>query len=338
MTIRRIESKQEWDQLVHRASPHSFLHTWNWGGFREACGEQVFRYGVFDQKMCLGIAQFLIVSARRGTYLLCPHGPIFFCDDTQNILSLLVERAREDAAFSRCIFLRFCPILIQSDENETLFANLGFRRAPTFVHPELTWLLDVSPKADALLSGMRKTTRHAIRRAEKEGVAIVSGAELSDVERFYAVYEETKDRQHFVPFSQEYVTREFEAFAPDNRVRFFFALHQEKVIATALIIFTDSSAFYHHGASSKSSSNIPASHLLLWHVIQEAKNRGCQWMNFYGIAPEGQPNHPWAGLSLFKKGFGGFAEQYVPTQDYVLHPFYWITYSIEKARRWKRRV
>ena len=77
---------------------------------------------------------------------------------------------------------------------------------------------------------------------------------------------------------------------------------------------------------------------MLWQVILEARSRGCALMNFYGIAPENEPKHPWAGLSLFKKGFGGGAHEYVSTQDLILRPAYWITYSIEALRRLKRRV
>ena len=107
--------------------------------------------------------------------------------------------------------------------------------------------------------------------------------------------------------------------------------------AAAIIIFYNGQAFYHHsGSRAGAGSNV--SYLLQWRVIQEAKKRGCTLYNFWGIAPEDRPNHAWAGLSLFKKGFGGFAEAYLHAQDMPLTAKYWLNYAIETVRRIRRRL
>ena len=73
-------------------------------------------------------------------------------------------------------------------------------------------------------------------------------------------------------------------------------------------------------------------------MIQEAKKRGCTLYNFWGVSPDNKPKHPWAGLSLFKKGFGGFEETYLHAQDKPLTKKYWLNYIIETVRRLKRRL
>jgi lipid II:glycine glycyltransferase (peptidoglycan interpeptide bridge formation enzyme) len=84
---------------------------------------------------------------------------------------------------------------------------------------------------------------------------------------------------------------------------------------------------------------------LQWEAIKEAKSRGCKTYNFWGIAPEiKNPEdikvslHPWAGLSLFKMGFGGERKEYVKTQDLDVSPKYWLNYIIEVLRKHKRRL
>jgi lipid II:glycine glycyltransferase (peptidoglycan interpeptide bridge formation enzyme) len=79
---------------------------------------------------------------------------------------------------------------------------------------------------------------------------------------------------------------------------------------------------------------------LQWEAIKEAKNRGCKTYNFWGIAPDiknaqeaQESSHPWAGLSLFKMGFGGCRKEYVKTQDLVILPKYWLNYIIEVLRK-----
>ena len=65
------------------------------------------------------------------------------------------------------------------------------------------------------------------------------------------------------------------------------------------------------------------------------RNRGPE-IKEISIAPANSKNHPWAGLTLFKQGFGGLAEQYLPAQDLVFSSKYWLTFAIEKFRKWKR--
>ncbi|KKQ29069.1 MAG: hypothetical protein US43_C0009G0016, partial [Candidatus Levybacteria bacterium GW2011_GWA1_37_16] len=55
--------------------------------------------------------------------------------------------------------------------------------------------------------------------------------------------------------------------------------------------------------------------------------------------PEGNSDHRFAGLSLFKRGFGGEDFQYLPAQDLIInYPRYLINYFIEQLRKKIRRV
>jgi peptidoglycan pentaglycine glycine transferase (the first glycine) len=134
------------------------------------------------------------------------------------------------------------------------------------------------------------------------------------------------------------IEREFACFSERDRARWYFAYYKGEAVSTALIIFGAHSAFYHHGASLQAHSAITPSELLQWRVIQDAKARGLQSYNFWGVVPDELTGHPWAGLSRFKKGFGGRAEEYVHAQDYPLSWKYGITYIIESLRKWKRGV
>jgi lipid II:glycine glycyltransferase (peptidoglycan interpeptide bridge formation enzyme) len=121
-------------------------------------------------------------------------------------------------------------------------------------------------------------------------------------------------------------------------VSWFFAVYKGETISAAMIIFSGKSGFYHHGASIQRYAKIPASYLLQWAAIGEAKRRGLSEYNFWGVSPEDKPNHPWAGLSLFKKGFGGFPEAYVPAQDLPFTNKYWLNFVIEKVRKIRRHL
>ena len=72
-----------------------------------------------------------------------------------------------------------------------------------------------------------------------------------------------------------------------------------------------------------------------WDAISEARYRGAAVYNFWGIA-ETDDKHPWSGLTLFKKGFGGFSKEYLRAQDLPLTKKYWLTFLVEKIRKSRR--
>lgn len=61
--------------------------------------------------------------------------------------------------------------------------------------------------------------------------------------------------------------------------------------------------------------------------------------DFWGyVNPQVEPNHPWAGPTLFKMGYGGQAYEYMRTQDYVLSPYYFVISFFEKIRKRIRKL
>lgn len=332
-----VVDAEEWETFLRQVRPHTFLQSWKWGEHYEMSGSKIFRLGVRKNGALVGAALCIKVAARRGAFLLCPHGPILSeTEDGPQLLRLFARECTRIAQAEHCDFVRFCPLAPDSPESRSVYRSLGFRDAPIHMHPELSWMLDVSKDEEDLLRDMRKTTRYLVKKMEKEGVEITQSNNPADIEKFWTVYQATVQRQHFTPFNKEYLRKEFELFAADNQALFFFGAHQGECIAAAIIIFYNGQAFYHHSGSIQKSKDINASYLLQWRVIQEAKKRGCTLYNFWGISPADRPKHPWAGLSLFKKGFGGFAEAYLHAQDKPLTSKYALNYTIETARRVRR--
>lgn len=335
--IEEVTTREAWDRFLRDFAPHSFLHSWDWAEFQVRTGTSIVRLGVFDGSRMVAAALVLHIQARRGSFLFCPHGPIIATEhDEQQILVLLLDELKRRARQRKCVCIRISPLMQKNASHALLWKELGFRDAPTHMHPELAWILDITPDHATLLQGMRKTTRYSIKKAEKDGVIVRQSADINDLEVFWRVYETTVRRQQFTPFSKEYLRSEFETFAQDDAVRLFIGLYQNEPISAAMIVYDEISGYYHHGASDQRFAKIPASSLVQWHAIQEAKRRGCRLYNFWGVVPESETNHPWAGLSLFKRGFGGFEEAYVHAQDLVISPRYWLTYIIETVRRLKR--
>ncbi|RJQ26855.1 peptidoglycan bridge formation glycyltransferase FemA/FemB family protein, partial [Candidatus Parcubacteria bacterium] len=80
----------------------------------------------------------------------------------------------------------------------------------------------------------------------------------------------------------------------------------------------------------------PASYLLQWEAIKDAKKEGLSTYNFWGIAKDDDPRGAWHGLSQFKKGFGGQRLDFVHSQDLPLTKKYWLSYLIDYVTKIKK--
>ena len=336
MEVKEVTNKEIWEDFLLGCEEKTFLQSWNWSEFQKMMGEKIWRIGVFENENLIGIALIVKIEARRGKFLFLPHGPIIKNRKVQ-VLHALLEELKKIAKKEKCSFIRMVPVWQRGEENKKIFKDLGFREAPMHTHPEITWELNLEKSEEELLRAMRKTTRYLIRQGLKnEELKIEKSQNPKDIEIFNDLYQKTVDRHHFVPFSLNYLKNEFSAFLPDEQIGLFFAKYRDEILASAIVIFWQGIAFYHQGASSQKYPKIPASYLLQWQAIKEAKNRGCELYNFWGIAETESKKHPFWGLSLFKKGFGGYEKKYVKTQDLPLSSKYWLTFVFEILRRKKR--
>ncbi|MBI2003169.1 MAG: peptidoglycan bridge formation glycyltransferase FemA/FemB family protein [Candidatus Wildermuthbacteria bacterium] len=341
MTIQEISDRRVWEQLLLACEEKSFLHSWEWGEFCQSMGETIWRYGVYEAgELCAG-ALVEKKAARRGTFLLVPHGPVVKSQNIlkSNVLEILLQELKTRAKEGRAGFIRINPIWERSDEHAQIFRKFWFKRAPLQMHPESSWKLDISPDEGTLFTSMRKTTRYLIRQAQNNpDIVVFQSGDPNDVRVFSAMHNLVSERQRFIPFSKEYLQKEFDAFAPDG-VRIFWGTYKGERVAGSFVIFKDNAAFYHHAVSLPEFAKFSIPALVQWEAIREAKRRGCAVYDFWGfVDPATNPAHPWAGPTLFKMGFGGYASLYAHTQDLPLRWTYWLTYCFEALRRKKRHL
>jgi len=333
--VKEITDQSTWDHFLTSLQPNTFLQSWAWGQVQKTSGETVRYLGIFASGQQIGCALTITVQARRGVFLLIPHGPIF----SQNLsprkyLPPLVNHLKKIAQPDKAVAIRIAPLLLDTPQTRQLFQELGFHPAPLHMHAELTWLKDISQPADVLLSNMRKTTRHAINKALKDPDLNVAALTDPDqiITRFWPLYQKTGHRHDFVLWSRSLILdqlKQLDSYA-------IFARYKNQDVAAAIVLKFGATAFYYHGASLKMPSRLPASHLVQWQAMLTAKERNCVQYNFWGIAPDDQTNHPFAGITVFKKGFGGQALNYLHAQDLPITWRYARLWLVDTYRRLKR--
>ncbi len=348
LVVKPIADKATWEAFVRQFEPQNFLQSWNFGEFNRQLGDQPLYLGVFDGEAQVGAGLFVKTLARRGSYYACAAGPLVVYDGRPLVGSLGVEQSETyqvvltalmqylKSLAGGMVFARVRSNLVATDVSQSSFAKAGFKPSPMHLHAEESWLLDLTQSADDILANMRKNTRYYVRRAPKDGVVVEQTTSLDAVEILSQLQAETVARHKFIPFSAGYFQKLFSTFVADNQVAMFVARFEDKSFAAAMINYYGDQAVYHYAASDSEHAKLPGAYAILWEAILEAKRRGCKWFNFWGVVGDEDKDHPWFGLSQFKKGFGGYAVNYLHAQDYALSWKYWLTRVFEVMRKRKR--
>jgi len=339
MKIVEVKDQKIWEDFLSEVKEKTFLNSYRWGLFNQKLENKVWYFGVSKNNDLLSLFLVVGIKAKRGSFLFLPHGPIvpeFLKDQREEILRVIVEKLKEIGRKEKFDFIRVCPLWEDEKETNLIFKRLSFRDAPLHLHPEITWELEIeNQREEDLLAGMRKTTRYLVKQALKnENLKAIESEKIEDLKLFYDLYLKTAKRQRFTPFSYDYLEKEFLTFLPSKEISVILVKHKEEILAGGIFIFWQKIGFYHHGASLP--SKIPAVYLLIWEALKKAKEKGCQRFNFWGITLK--KNHPWAGLTFFKQGFGGGLKKYLKTKDFILNKKYWFNFIVEKIRKIKRRL
>lgn len=331
MTISNLIEKAEWENFLLKFERRTFLSSWNWGSFREDLGDKIWRRSILRDGKIEALFLVTKVESKKGDFLLLSHSPT-----SLNIgcFRKAMDEVHSIAKKEKVSFIRMAPIFEAETLEDRLLDELGYKESSSSVYPTKSLELDLSISDDLILSKMRKSTRYLIRKSiEDSDIHITISSDISSLDEFYKIHQETALRHGFNHFSYDYFKKELDTFSKDDQAVILLGWRKNKCIAAAFIVFWGGKAFYHHGASIYDSSKTSVPHLLQWEVIKEAKKRGCSSYNLWAIASSNDPKDRWAGLTLFKKGFGGKEINYAKTRDLPLSKKYWLTYCYEKIRR-----
>jgi len=332
LRIAIIDNMSTWEWFVLRYSPQALFQSWTWGEVQKKSGVLVVRYGLYEKDILKGVAQIVLVKAKRGSFLHVRHGPIIE-NASKQLWTFMVDALKQEAKKQKCLFVRISPLIPDDESTKDLFGAM--HTIPAAIHRmdgEYCWVLDLHSSPEELLSGMRKTIRYEIKRGQKDGVEVFSSTDPKNLPAFFDLYSQTSTRQGFVPHNG--IKEEFELFTKTKQAMLYLGKFEGQTRAAAIIVYYGNQAIYHHGASVHSKA--PVSTVIQWEAILDAKKRGMSVYNFWGIAPENSVKHPWRGLTLFKKGFGGYEIQYAHAQDIPVSPLYIIPRAIETCRRLMR--
>lgn len=333
-----MQDQLAWEAFIAEHTEANFLHSWYWGIFHQALGHVVVRRGYYSGSKLVGVSQAIVEPAKRGRHIVLPGGPILDWHNNE-LVQVWLNDSRQIAKDNSCLFIRVRPQLLDNEENRQLFKQLGFHKAPMHVTADLTSQLNLEKSDEEIKHGMRKGARYDLNRAQKLGIKVEADTTGKYLDEFYNLQLATARRQKFVPFSSRFLSEQFKTFAAADKAVMYRSTYEGKLLAMAFVIFYGLEAAYHYGASTDLARQYPGAYAIQWEAIQEARRRGCQRYNFWGVTEHGQTKHRFYGVSVFKRGFGGDDVAYLPAHDLIISKLrYPATYAFETARRKIRKL
>lgn len=244
-----------------------------------------------------------------------PKGPgVVSARELAPVLAKLHELAQKNGVFA----IKIEPELRQEKETVADLLKLYLQKVPAIQPNFSTVLLDLSPSLDDIMAGLNQKGRHAIRRAERDGVT-VERVEATDehCQRFYTLLAETAAGSFRIRH-YDYYKAFWQRYAAAGAGQLFFAYVDGSVVAGAFAVVYGGKSTYKDGASIRERTVYGASHLLQWEVITWAKEQGSALHDLCGAPPSDQiknEQHPHYGIGRFKTSFNKEVVDYVGAWD-----------------------
>ncbi len=296
----------------------SLWQSTDWEDFQKDLGHKTVRITIKDKKI-LGIINPLFLGYQ---YLYLPRIPGLTNEEWEE----LSHRLRMLQKKEKLMFTRYDSYKKQEISSESK------QKKSHSPQPETSLILDLKLPNEDLLAQMKRKGRYNISLAKKKDVIIEQAKNEKEkkamTERFYTLLVETTQRDSFSGHNQEYYQKMLKNV---KKSQVFLATKDGVDLAGLIAVPSKDTMIYYYGASGNTHRDLMAPYLLQWETILFAKKEGLKFYDFLGIAPEGaSSDHPWKGITSFKKKFGGEVIQYEVAKDIIHRPLMYHIFMILK--------
>lgn len=350
MRLRPVTGSDQdaWQALLGRSAAGDFLHDWAWADVSAFDGQPQRRFVLAEGERVLALVAAQVRQLPLGrSFWYVPHGPVLDFDGAPaaDWLRVLVRDLGAEARAARAIAVRIEPRLEAGAPELGALRGNGLRRVEGSLQVGQTRVVELA-NDDALLAGFDKDTRYAVRRAEREGVTattIDDAADTRAIDELHRLVEETQHRAGFPLPPRERYRLAWRSLAAAKRAVIVEARLGQELLASGLLVLEGMQSFYLFSGSRREGRGEPkryASYAMQWAMMRLARERGARIHDLWGVAPPGAgPGHPWYGVGLFKKGFGGREVSWAGSWDLVVDPAaYRVRTAAGMLRGWLRRL
>lgn len=266
----------------------------------------------------------IVKPAPLGSYLYLPYGPVAkIKTGFEHALKDLEALAKKENA----IFTRVEPL---NPDFAKLLPKTAIKSHD--LNPKETWILDLTGSDEEYKNRLPSRLLRYYRNREKNDLKIETSHRPDDIKYLLNLQKALAKEKNISTFSENYLKTELkQPFAT-----LYLVKQGKNVVAAGLVFDHEKTRYNLQGAQSDEGKRLRATGILTIQLIEDARKKGLEKFDFWGIAPEGAPStHPWAGFTNFKKTFEGHEEAHAGTYDIIKKP---LKYNLYKILRQIRRM
>lgn len=337
--------RDDWQAFLERQASGDFLHDWAWEAVAELDGQPQRRFVVSadGEPAALVAAQARSLVGGR-TFWYVAHGPVldYGREGARSLVAATLDGLREAGRRDGAIAIKIEPRIEAGAAHLATLSGHRLRRTPGTLQVGQTRIVELAADDEMLLAGFDKDTRYSVRRAQREGVTVRvvdDGNDLRAIDALHQLVGMTQERAGFpMPALERYRTA-WSALAGTGRAHILEAVADDQLLASGMLVIEGDRSFYLFSGSRREAAGEPkrfASYALQSAMMRLARDRGVRYHDLWGVAPASAgSDHPWQGVGLFKKGFGGREVVWAGTWDLVLDP---TLYRLREATSIMRRA
>lgn len=309
----------DWDEL-QKSLGASILQSRVWADFQESLSRSTF-FEWSNHWSWVGFEH----SQKGVRYLFLPYGPTASLN-TNECLQSVVELAKRE----KFDFVRIEPMgKIDADD-----VALVDGAEVVEVEPKHTQLINLLQDEQQLRRDLNSGHRNLINGAERRGLTVRLTESDEDFEKFLEMLHNTAKRAKVKFHNDDYYWAIKKILGMRGFAKLYVVDSGEGIVAGALFYDYNGIRYYAHaGADQLLNRKLNGSVVLLWRAIIDAKSAGMHTMDLWGVAPNDDPKHKWAGISKFKKGFGGESITHLGTYDIPINHAKYRVYMLYRKFR-----
>ncbi len=317
-----MQLPNNWDKTIQARGGH-VLQSSQWAKFQGSIGRQPY-YEITNDWYWMAFNRQ--VSGLH--YLLAVENPIVDHKPLDALESIAIK-GRD----LHCDFVRVEPKGNITKDDMTKFGAIKVAD----VEPSTTLILDLTKSIDELRSNLHQSHRNRINTGEKRGISVKRTTELSTIKDFLKLMHDTASHAKIKNHPDWYFEKMAESLIAQEVACYYVATVESSPASISLIYDWGDTRYYAYtGNDQVLNRQYNAGLSNIWQMILDAKADGKKYFDFWGIAPEGVENHPWAGLTAFKKAFGGEVVSSLGTYDIPINKAKYRLYNTYKKLRGRK--
>ncbi len=188
--------------------------------------------------------------------------------------------------------------------------------------PLATIVIDVTKSNDELLGEMNSWAKSHVRKSLNHNM-VFRTAEVADYENFYNERMKIAWHKWFNTIAKDTYYKLMDYLTENNCGNIFIATKDDVILWWSIAVYDKDTITYLYGFSNRDPQyrNIGVHQFIKYEMFGWARSRGLHWMDLFGGAPTGFPEHPLSSVSGFKESLGGIKVEWYGNYDIVLNPF-----------------